>query len=301
MRRGSSKVTSLMVGTIACLAVSACVVHPEQLELEAKWLELESKKLELEQKRFEFEQKRFEFENTHGAAAGAGPVDLLPPLPAGERARATRPSRITTEPLSLEVTASRAFAGPNQYPPTAFKAYGIVAFQARGSGDDEARHEMICNAYVDSIDHYTQIKAPINKQMVTVWPIETDNIATQLNRMPRKQLCRIAVNKYGLAAAHQAILQAKGQKNGFSDAGPYLLAWSPSEAKGRPDALVLVSDLSDVINGQQAKEIFADWVSDIQKNPELWEKGWNEEKLKRIIRLWADKWGDKLLKLLEIG
>jgi hypothetical protein len=76
-----------------------------------------------------------------------------------------------------------------------------------------------------------------------------------------------------------------------------LLAWSPATQKGQPGSLVLTSDFSDVTTLQQAKDLFSDWSANIQENPELWKEGWNLEKVKIVIRLWADKYGMQFLNL----
>jgi hypothetical protein len=197
------------------------------------------------------------------------------------------------------ILPSRIFAGPGQYPPRQFKAYGIVAFKTRPTGADKARYEMICDAYVAGLLHYTSVKVPLEQQMVTVWPIENANLATRINAAPREKVCADAVPHYGLALAQEAIEAARKNKAELNDQGPFLLAWSPGEAAGQSGALVLVSDMSDVINNEQAKQIFTRWALDIQENPELWNKGWNEEKLKLVIRLWADKWGPKILQAIK--
>jgi hypothetical protein len=196
------------------------------------------------------------------------------------------------------ILASRLFAGPTQFPPHDFAAYGILAFKTRATADDTPRYEMMCNAYVAGLLHFTDVKAPLKRQMVTVWPIESDNQAIRINKMPRESLCPEAVRRYGLPTSLEAIGSARRSHMRFDDTGPYLLAWSPSETKGQPDALVLVSDLSDVTTLDQAKQLFFDWFSKIQENPELWRPGWDLAKLKILIRLWADKYGEKLLKVL---
>jgi outer membrane protein OmpA-like peptidoglycan-associated protein len=198
------------------------------------------------------------------------------------------------------ILASRLFAGPTQYPPNDFAAYGIVAFKTRATPDDNPRYEMICDAYVAGLLHFTDVKVPLKKQMVTVWPIESDGQATRINKMTRESLCPEAVRHYGLPISLEAIESARRSNVRFDDAGPFLLAWSPSETKGQPDALVLVSDLSDVTNSEQAKQIFFDWFSKIQENPELWRPGWDIAKLKVTIRLWADKYGEKLLRVVGL-
>ena len=195
---------------------------------------------------------------------------------------------------------SRIFAGPGQYPPKQFKAYGIVAFKALYTHAERARYDMICEAYLSSLLHFTKVKAPPEMQMVTVWPVETSDLATRLNKQAREAVCGAAVEHYGLSTAQEAIEAAKRSKASLNEQGPFLLAWSPGAATGNADALVLMSDMSDVINIEQAKQVFAQWMEDIQENPELWEKGWNIEKLRLVIRLWADKWGEKLLKVVNV-
>lgn len=208
------------------------------------------------------------------------------------------------KPIKDEVSVlpSRMFAGPGQYPPKQFKAYGIVAFNTLPTSADRPRYDMICDAYVSGLLHYTSVKAPLQDQMVTVWPIEKPEWATRINEEAREKVCGDAVPHYGLDLAQDAIRTAKKNleaakmdKSALDGQGPFLLAWSPGEAKDDPDALVLVSDMTDVINNEQAKQIFTQWATDIQQNPELWNKGWNQEKLKLVIRLWADKWGAKIL------
>ena len=187
------------------------------------------------------------------------------------------------------VLPSRIFAGPGQYPPKQFKAYGIIAFNALYTHAERARYDMICEAYISSLLHFTKVKAPAERQMVTVWPVETSDLATRLNKQAREAVCGAAVEHYGLLIAQEAIESAKRSKASLRGQGPFLLAWSPGAAKDDPDALVLMSDMSDVINIEQAKQVFAQWMQDIQENPELWDEGWNLEKLRLVIRGKKDK------------
>jgi hypothetical protein len=196
------------------------------------------------------------------------------------------------------VLPTRIFAGPNQYPPKSFAAYGIVAFPSRATKDDIKRYTIICEAYVSTFPFYKEIKAPITEQIVTVWPIDTDDNATRINGMPSDDLCGDAVFHYGLVTALQAIDDAKRRRARIDGLGPFLLAWSPSRQKGVPDALVLVSNLSEVTTSEQAKAFFEKWRHDIEEDPELWKEGWNLEKLRTVLRLWADKYGEQLLQLV---
>jgi hypothetical protein len=198
------------------------------------------------------------------------------------------------------ILPSRIFAGPGQYPPRQFKAYGIVAFKTRPTAADRSRYDAICDAYVSGLLHYTSVKAPLQQQMVTVWPVDTPALAEKINREARDKVCADAVPNYGLALAQEAIDAAKKSKAPLDGDGPFLLAWSPGAKQGQADALVLVSDMTDVINSEQAKQIFTRWALDIQENPELWNNGWDQEKLKLVIRLWVDKWGAKILQAINM-
>lgn len=196
------------------------------------------------------------------------------------------------------VTASRAFAGPTQYPPEDFAAYGILAFQSRASSYNRSRHLMICKAYVSNLPHTSELKTPTTEQMATVWPMDSDSDARFLNTAPRQSdSCELAVDNYGLVVAKQALKEAELAGVDTTNSGPFLLAWSPSTDKGKPDALVLVSDLSGITTYAQADGIFRNWSGDIESDPNLWTNGWNIERLRVTIRNWVDAHGTKALEL----
>ena len=217
----------------------------------------------------------------------------------------TLEARAETHLPSATLTASRSFAGPNQYPPEEFAAYGILAFRSRASSHNHSRHLMICEAYVASLVHWSELtialNVALNEQMVTVWPVDSDPDADTLNRAPRdsRLLCEFAISNYGLVVAQQALTDAELSGVDVTDNGPFLLAWSPSTNKGKKDTLVLVSNLSDVTTYDQTRDMVQEWVLDIQQNPELWRgaDGWNVEMVRAKIRLWVDKYGPKALAL----
>jgi hypothetical protein len=201
-----------------------------------------------------------------------------------------------------DILPTRLFAGPTQFPPTDFAAYGIMAFPSRAStsvGMD--RHLMLCEAYVQSLPHASELPAPRSAQMVTVWPIEDDDIAKNVNRSPREEVCPKAVGTYGLIVALQAIQRAKRAGLTLSGQGPFLLAWSPPHTMGEQDAIVLYVDLSQTNNSAQALEIMSKWRDEITLNPELWKQGWNIEKLRFEIKKWADWYGPGLLGIFGVS
>jgi hypothetical protein len=201
---------------------------------------------------------------------------------------------------AAEVKASRVFAGPDQYPPEEFAAYGIVAFPSRASPHTKDRHVMICNAYVATLPHADELPVPRIEQMATVWPVREDAVADVLNHSRQPDVCEKAVLNYGLTLAKRALKEAMVAGVETAGLGPFLLAWSPSTDKGKKDALVLVSDLSDVTTYAQAESILLAWSNDIESDPTLWKNGWNVERLRLKIRHWVDNYGSRTLAIIGL-
>jgi hypothetical protein len=193
------------------------------------------------------------------------------------------------------ILPTRMVAGPGMFPPKDFKAYGIVAFKNRRTEADNSRYNLICNAYVSALLYYKDVPTGLGKQMVTVWPVNDDYEATRINQdVKRDDVCKFAVPQYGLRIAQDAVNDAREIGLNLNDRGPFLLAWSPGQKKGQGDAIVLFFDLSDVINEEQAKQVFARWAERIESDASLWSRR-NWEDYRIAIMLWADKWGTKLI------
>jgi hypothetical protein len=204
---------------------------------------------------------------------------------------------------------TRIFVGSGQYPPEKFRAYGILAFPQRATDATRGRHLMICQAYVAALPHFTELPGiSLKAQMVTVWPIENDELATSIDRYTeRNQVCESAVDHYGLVLAREAINDAiraeeydsgltRGDPVDFSHLrrGPFLLGWAPGVRKGASDALVLVLDLTRVNEPEHAEAILERWTKEIVINPSVWSNGWDVKTVKLRIRLWADDMGERL-------
>lgn len=233
------------------------------------------------------------------AEALAG-LELARPDVAGARhpAAVAESAAVARESASRAVTASRLFAGPTQYPPEDFAAYGIVAFPSRATSHDRARHLMICEAYVGSLPHASALAVAIEDQMATVWPLDADDMATELNGRGSRRptaICDAAVDAYGLALAQQALHDGAAAGVDVSGPGPFLLAWSPPSDKGQADAVVLMVDLSGVTTAGQALELFQRWRTDIEGSPELWRTGWDLDDLRMTIRQWVDRFGPLIM------
>jgi hypothetical protein len=201
-----------------------------------------------------------------------------------------------------EVVATRMFAGPGQYPPSDFRAYGIVAFPARQGDANKDRFKMMCDAYRVTLPHYTEERnVALEDQMVTVWPIKDDSEANVINRIARDKICDRAIPNYGFATALKALDSARRQGAKLNDRGPYILAWAPGSDMQKPDALVLVADLTNVAISDDAELMFRRWHDEIQKDKDLWYPTFDGDGIRVKARLWLDKNGDDIVKLFHLG
>jgi hypothetical protein len=214
----------------------------------------------------------------------------------------------TGQTQPVRVRASRLFAGREQYPPKDFPAYGLVAFPSLPTPHDHERYLLVCEAYAATLPHADDpAMVPRKEQMVTVWPVRSADTADALNgsaldAVGATGVCNVAVVAYDLVVAQQAIKEAElcaGIR--LWRRGPYLLAWSPGKTKGSRDAPVLVADLSEKATLDDLKAVFVKWANDIEKNPELWREGegWSVDKVRTLIREWADRWGPSILSFVS--
>ena len=224
------------------------------------------------------------------------------PRPVKRRAEPRPKSEGIVSPVivSSEVKASRTFAGPNQFPPQDYAAYGVVIFRAKASvrfKEDWNRHLAICEAYKNSLLQSAELQTATSKQMVTVWPISHDALADRLNHSKLASVCDHAVENYGLSDAQANLRAAQAAAFTPSGRGPFLVAWAPPSTRGHTDAVVLTADLSSIESYDAALIVMQDWVKDIEQNPELWksENGWSLAAIQEISRNWLDKHGGRIL------
>ena len=213
-------------------------------------------------------------------------------------------------PASPQVRASRLFAGPGQYPPDDFAAYGILAFQSEATPQSARRYMAICEGFLAGLPAAAELTdrgVPLAQQMATVWPLDDATLANYLNGIDTGSAplepCRDIVASIHLFTSREAIANAMraSDNESFEGSGPYLIAWSPSTTFGRRDVPVLVWDLSDVTTSQLATDLFVDWANEIVRNPDLWRDGWDLERLRRTLRWWADKYGPGILRVFGLG
>ncbi len=215
---------------------------------------------------------------------------LPPALRSGEEAAVILP----------EVYASRDFAGPNEFPPEDFAAYGILAFETGYKARTRERREMICEAYFAAIpltDDLVERDVPIDVQMVTVWPVKAGDHLDDINQLEVGPACETAVRHYDQIVALEAMKHARKAGVEFEGIGPFLLAWSPAQKKGEEDAVVLTLNLSKIRRPEQADRLMKLWRNEIERRPERWRNGWKNEGLLIAIRDFADDFGEGILSI----
>lgn len=208
-----------------------------------------------------------------------------------------------TEPSAL---ASRKFSGPEDLPPSGYAGYGVVVFP---SEPDARRGAMFCDAFMRSLVSSTELEqdgVPSRQQMVTVWPVKNPSKVDRIIQENRDQtkVCDAAVKEYSLKDALAVLRKAeraevKGESRGsLSGRGPFLLAWAPGGSMGNSDVPVLMADLSGVSTLLEAEVEFMRWRNDIEDTPQLWRDGWSVDRLKILIRRWANLRANSLLSIL---
>lgn len=237
-------------------------------------------------------------------AAACGDAQLTPPPDTDTDTAAVSPPS-----ADREIRASGVFAGPNQYPPGDFAAYGILAFQSEATSASRDRYLAICEGFLASLPSAGALEdrgIPLDQQMATVWPLDDGVLADELNAaaggITLFDRCQEIVASIDTITSGEAIALASGASGdvALDGDGPYLLAWSPSSAYGQTGVLVLMADLSNVTTVTQATRQFTDWRTNIQLNPELWSNGWDVERVRTTIGQWADRYGSAILRLLGI-
>lgn len=132
--------------------------------------------------------------------------------------------------------ATRAFTGQSDEIPDDYAAFGVVAFRSPAQGQnyssiEEVRQRNICQGYA-VIPPTSDVDVPHWRQMVTVWPVITDKLATDLNSKSSgasqseiADVCNDAVENYNFPMSERAIANAKRAGKDFGTArGPFVLA-----------------------------------------------------------------------------
>lgn len=215
-------------------------------------------------------------------------------------------AEVVIERPSVDVQASRAFAGPGDFPPSGFAGYGILAFPVSPQASPD-RFKIFCEAYAFTFSTSDDLAArgvTIAEQMVTVLPVSSSETAFELAALDASEACDLALSEYDVTQAQSAIAKAEAASErtdgikSLEERGPFLLAWAPGQTFGSRDALVLVADLSNSATREQAALDMRTWRRDIEQDPNLWRTGWNVEGVRLLAQRWVDRRGAAIIKLI---
>lgn len=189
----------------------------------------------------------------------------------------------------------RAYLRAKEIPPVGAGAYGLIVFHSKPTPANRPKLKMVCKSFVAFFPRNETSTVPLKDQMITVWPL--DNPAT---KQAKKDDCDYAVDHYDLIASESAISDAQLQHAAFDGEGPYLVGWSPSKARGVPDALVLVVDMSADNSQVEIDNKFLFWKQKIVEDPSAWRNGFSSERIRVAIRIFADKYGQAMLDAIKL-
>jgi hypothetical protein len=172
----------------------------------------------------------------------------------------------------------------------------VVAFTQLPTSSSRDRLLKVCEAYVHSLPRQQSLprSVPTRDQMLTIWPIDNPSSAAA-----QADDCRYLVDHYDLFGGQAAIRDAERQGLQFEGRGPFLIAWSPSQSRGKPDKVVLVYDLSGYESQASFDTVFLFWQRAIISNPSLWRSGLKEDKL-LVFRDFVDRESESFLAALHI-
>jgi hypothetical protein len=214
----------------------------------------------------------------------------------------------TTELPSTAPLGTRLFTPPLYDVPKGYGAVAVLAFPHPPTDEDErARYRAACAAYVTVLPDSAVASAfaPDRPQMVTLWPrddlqtamsVQAPGSAAELSR-----LCAAAVEHYAYLAADGWLSQLP-RTVAFDRAarGPFLVAWAPPTARGRPNVPILRYDLSDFAAPSEFVDGFSLWKNEIEDDPTLWASGWNLTRWRLKTRALSDHYADRIFAGLKL-
>ena len=174
------------------------------------------------------------------------------------------------EQNNAPLTPVREYLRAKDIPPPGAGAYGLVVFHSKPTSANRAKLIMVCKSFQAYFPRSETSGVPVTDQMITIWPLDDPNA-----EMAKADNCDFVLNHYDLNASESAINDARKQHATFDGEGPYLVGWSPSNARGLPDKLVLVIDMSADNDQAMIDHKFLFWKNKIVENPSLWRNGWS--------------------------
>jgi hypothetical protein len=199
------------------------------------------------------------------------------------------------EQNNAPLTPVREYLRAKDIPPPGAGAYGLVVFHSKATSANRAKLMMVCKSFQAYFPRSETSGVPVTDQMITIWPLDDPNA-----EMAKADNCDFVLNHYDLNASESAINDARKQHATFDGEGPYLVGWSPSNARGLPDKLVLVIDMSADNDQAMIDHKFLFWKNKIVENPSLWRNGWTLDGVRIAIKDFSDEYGQGILDAIKL-
>jgi hypothetical protein len=224
-------------------------------------------------------------------------VPTKPPPQAHNNARTHSAPATAVAADDNRLTPVRSYLKSDQIPPPGVGAYGIVAFRARPTTASRQRLLMTCASFVSYLPRQDSIPAsvPLSDYMLTVWPLDNPDA-----NEAKKDDCGYVIDHYDVYAADSAIADAQQQGAHFGAEGPFLIGWSPSNARGVKDKVVLVVDMSSFESQDSFDHAFRFWKEKIIQDPTLWRHGFSIESMRLAVRDFVDHYGSSIISAVNV-
>lgn len=221
-----------------------------------------------------------------------------PPMTTGNQSPAINAGQDTFINYGPPLVPLRTFLDKNHIPPEGVGAYGILAFRGKPTAATKHRLSMACESFLAYLPRASDVPKSVSlaDQMVTIWPIDNPDAPEVA-----AENCNFLLEHYNTYPADQAMQDARRQKAKFDGDGPFLIGWSPSNARGKPDKLVLVVDMSGYASQDRFDHAFLFWKDRVILDPELWRSGWSLDQVRLAIRDFADHYGADILKAAHLS
>jgi hypothetical protein len=218
------------------------------------------------------------------------------------------PAAGATDLDSSAPIGTRLFTPPIREIPKGFGAVAILAFPHPPADDVErTRYLAVCTAYVTVLPDSGEIAAfdPDQPQMVTLWPREdlTRPASVKAPRLRAElvQLCSAAVDNYAYRVADAWMSRLPKTVAFAPDArGPFLVAWAPPAAFGKPNVPILSYDLSDFQNAPEFVQTLSLWKNEIEADPSLWRSGWDLTRWRLEAQTLSDRYGERIMAAIKL-
>lgn len=231
-------------------------------------------------------------------AAAPPPTQARPLAPPPSIPQAKTGSLAPPGGADRALTAVRAYLVAKDIPPPSIGAYGIVVLRSKPTAASVDRLIRACHSFVAYLPKQQSIPAsvPLEDQMVTIWPLDSPKDPAAL-----KDDCSFVTQHYDLYAGDSAISDAGNQGARLDGRGPFLIGWSPSSARGVPDRLVLVVDMSSFESQDSFDQAFLFWKQKVVEDPSLWRRGFSVERVRLALRDFVDHYGSNLLDAVKLS